>query len=157
MTDAIPTDEWKLWEARNWLRDRVEDGASCPCCTQRAQVYKRKINSTMTRALISLYRAEETNEYGFVHAPSLPGDTHEMSQLAWWDLIQEEKIQRPDGGRAGWWRMTETGSAWVRGAISVPTYARIYDSRVLALVGDPCWVKDALGTRFSYHDLMEGK
>src|SRR5262245_49532678 len=119
-------DAMTLGEARERLRELVrEGGANCPCCTQFTKVYQRKINSTMARALITLYRAAPVGT--FVHAPSLPGDTHEMSQLEWWKLIEEESVRRPDGGRAGWWCATYLGSQFVRRLILLPKYARVFD------------------------------
>jgi hypothetical protein len=152
-------DDMKLGEAREVLRALVDEGHSCPCCTQMAKVYRRKINSTMARAMIALYRASvyaADGEWPVLHGPSLPGDTHEISQLSWWGLVEEERIRRPDGGRAGYWRVTPKGWKWVRQHITIPKYARIYDSRVLSLVGDPVNVQDCLGSRFSYVELMAG-
>lgn len=143
-----------LGQAKTWLRSRLEKGERCPLCTQHAKIYKRKINSTMARTLITLWR---TADFDFAHGPSLPGDTHEISQLVWWGLVEEESRVRPDGGRAGWWRITSRGARFVKGLITVPKYAEIYDSRLLKL--DPTTmvtIKDALGSRFNYSELMSG-
>lgn len=140
-----------LGVARAQLRQCVDEGAHCPCCTQFAKVYKRSINSTMARCLITIWRAAP---FDFVHVPSLPGDTHEVSQLAWWGLVEEELKVRLDGGRAGWWRITEHGKRWLHGSATVPRYARIYDHRLLNLVGDPITAEDALGTKFDLRQLM---
>lgn len=145
------TDEMTLGDARDTLRDLVDQGHPCPCCTQFAKVYRRKINATMARALISLWR---TSDHQFVHAPSLPGDTHEMSQLVWWGLIAEEAARREDGGRAGWWRVTDLGERFVLCQARVPKYARIYDGRCLGVHGDLVSIRDCLGDRFDYGELM---
>lgn len=139
-------------EAKAWLRTKIEEGHRCPVCTQMAKVYKRKINSRMAKTLITMYKHSDPGE--FVHAPSLPGDTHECSQLVWWGLIEEERILRPDGGRAGWWRLTDAGRAFAEGRATVYKYARIYDSKCLGLVGDQVSIKDALGEKFDYAELM---
>lgn len=153
MARRSPTGSRTLDDARGWLRERVDDGATCPCCGQFAKVYRRKINGTMARALITLYRHAGRT---YAHAPSLPGDTHEMSQLSWWGLVEDEGTLRDDGGRAGWWRVTDAGEAFVRDLSTVPKYARIYDHRCLNLVGDPVGIRDALGKRFRYDELMAG-
>lgn len=147
-SDAMP-----LGDARTQLRGLIEDGWTCPCCTQFAKVYRRKVNSTNARSLITLYRHGGTH---FTHAPSLPGDTHEISQMAWWGLVEEEKVMRPDGGRAGWWRITPEGKDWVIGLSTIPKYARVYDHRCLGLTGDPVTIMDALGSKFRLDDLMAG-
>jgi hypothetical protein len=146
-------DSATLGEAREALRGVVFEGAKCPCCTQFAKVYKRKINSTMARTLITLYRHGKAGEY--LHAPSLPGDTHEVSQLVWWGLVEEERTRREDGGRAGWWRVTDLGRAFVLGALRLPKHALIYDSALLRLDNSEyASIEDALGSRFDLAELM---
>jgi len=141
-----------LREAKRWLSDRLSDGAHCPCCGQIAKVYRRKVNSTMARALIQLYRHGGTTD--FVHAPSLPGDTHEMSQLSWWGLIEEERIRREDGGRAGWWKLTERGALYVTNRLQIQEYAVVYDGTLVRLEGQLRSIQAALGKRFNLRDLM---
>lgn len=148
-----PEPDWSLGAAKAWLLERLEEGATCPCCTQFSKVYKRKINSTMARALITLYLSSDGEE--FVHTATLPGDTHEMSQLSWWGLVLEERLLRPDGGRAGHWRLTHKGRLFVLGSVTVPARARVYDGRVLSLVGQQVTIEDCLGSRFNYTELME--
>ena len=60
------------------------------------------------------------------------------------------------GGRAGWWRLTEQGSAFVQGLMKVQKYAKIYDSRLLKLDGELVTIRDVLGSRFNYDELMRG-
>lgn len=141
-----------LQDAREWLALNLREGAICPCCQTVAKVYRRRVHKTIARALIQMYRHGAAHE--FVHTPSLPGDTHEVSQASWWNLIQEEKISRADGGRAGWWKLTPTGVAFVENKIAVPEYALIYDSRLVKLEGDSKSIEDALGKNFNYFELM---
>jgi hypothetical protein len=144
-----------LEEARDWLRARVEDGDYCPCCTQFAKVYKRKINSGMVRALINLYRAGGPGR-DFRHLPPIDPSHGDAAKLVYWELIEEEPVVREDGGRAGWWRVTPLGEDFLRGWIKVIKYARVYDSRLLGFTGGKVDVRDALGTKFKLDDLMEG-
>jgi hypothetical protein len=120
------------------------------------KVYRRKITSPMARGLIRQYR-EVGREYA--HSASLVrNETHEFSQLSWWNLIEElPEAQREDGGRAGWWRLTWLGERFVINRTYVPKYARIYDSRVLGLdATENVSIIDAIGTKFNYRDLMDG-
>ena len=80
--------------------------------------------------------------------------SNEEPKLRYWGLLEEELELRPDGGRAGWWRVTELGEWFVLKEATVPRYARIYDNRCLSLVGDQVSITDALGTKFNYDDLM---
>lgn len=144
-----------LREARDWLRSKLYDGAKCPCCKQMAKIYKRRLHATMAKGLIQLYR--HGGEHDFVHTASLPGDTHEMSQASWWGLIEEEKILRPDGGRAGYWKLTEAGTRFVLRRGTIPEYALIYDSILFRVEGSPVSIEDCLGKKFHYNQLMLGE
>jgi hypothetical protein len=123
----------------------------CPTCDQFAKVYRRQINSGMARSLILMYRQGP----GFIHIPTAIGArSREEGKLAYWGLAEEEHVVREDGGRAGWWRITQKGTQFVLGLISVDKYALVYNGRVLDFDG-PAWtIRDALGTRFNYAELM---
>ncbi|OCB09263.1 hypothetical protein A5717_26165 [Mycolicibacterium porcinum] len=147
-----------LEEAQAWLRDRIDDGETCPCCTQFAKVYRRKLNASMARGLITFYRAHR-GEWG--HAPSTPGLSElggEFARLRWWGLIEEADEGRDDGNpHAGQWRITNTGMRFIRNEIQVPEYARIYNGRCLQLDDTTTTtIKRALGRRFHYDELMAG-
>lgn len=151
--DAMP-----LGEARDILRELVDDGAECPCCKQFAKVYRRKVNSSMARGLIAIWRSCGT-EWCYlpdVRGRVFKGDNREESKLRYWDLLEEEAELRPDGGRAGVWRITPAGERWVNNGSNIPKYARIYNKRLLGLTGEPVSIVDALGTKFNYRDLMDG-
>lgn len=144
-----------LADAQVWLRNRVDKGERCPCCTQFAKVYRRKINSGMARSLIRMYHISPGD---WIHLPTEIGArSREEGKLAYWGLVEEENTLRPDGGRAGYWRITPLGHAFVLGNIALPKYARIYDGRCLGLdTSEKATIKDALGTAFDYDDLMQG-
>jgi hypothetical protein len=145
-----------LIEARDRLRANVDEGETCPCCGQFAKVYRRKIHTTMARDLLTAYR---TARYEWFHLPTLLGGRHQgdFPKLAHWQLIEEMPAQREDGSsRAGWWRLTPKGAAFARDLARVQKYARIYNGQLLGFDGDPVGIRDALGSRFSYNDLMAG-
>jgi len=137
-----------LGAAKQWLRERVENGEKCPCCGQFAKVYKRKINSGMARALISMYRSQGL---GWFHLPSVRTWTsRDEAALAYWGLIEQGGPDTP----VGTWRVTELGELFVREKTRVYKYARIYDGRCLGLQGDLVGIKEALGDKFDYAELM---
>lgn len=160
---AVPTTsaDWTLTEVVEWLRDRVDDGAHCPACTQMAKVYRRKISSSTARVLIAMHR-DRTDPDGWVQVPRLRevekgGDS---TKARYWGLIEPmPNVVRDDGSsRVGWWRLTPAGRAFVRNQISVATYARIYDGRLVGFdATTTTTIHDALGTRFHYDDLMAGR
>lgn len=145
-------DSVSLGEARGWLRERVDRGEHCPLCGQHSKVYKRKLNSGMARSLILMHKRGGS---GWIHIPTeLPARSREEGKLRYWGLIEESPVEREDGGRAGWWRVTSTGTRFVLGRSTVPKYARIYDDRLLRLDGEPIDIWDALGDKFDYDELM---
>lgn len=148
------TETMPLAQAQSILRTMVDDGANCPCCTQLAKVYKRKVNAGMARSLIVMFRAAGLE---WQHVPTTVGrKSAEEGKLAYWGLIEEEKVRRPDGGRAGYWRVTPVGEDWIHHRVSIQKYAKVYDGRCLGFDGERVSIHDALGTRFSYDDLMAG-
>jgi hypothetical protein len=92
-----------------------------------------------------------------VHVPSIdPARGGDVAKLEFWGLIEEERVKREDGGRAGFWRVTERGEGFLKRRVMVQKYARIYDGRLLNLTGVMVTADDALGETFKLDDLMEG-
>jgi hypothetical protein len=149
--DSAPLSRWKAW-----LLEQLSDGVICPCCGQRAQEYKRQINSAMARSLIKLWRATDGNGQFLRISKVLDERGGDFCKLAYWDLIEEERILRPDGGRAGWWRLTPKGRLFVLGELTVPRYAFVYNGHANATDGPEWGIRDALGKNFDYGELMSG-
>lgn len=106
----------------------------------------------MARSLILMHQRGGSD---WLHIPTaLPARSREEGKLRYWGLIEESPIEREDGGRAGWWRVTAAGTDFVLGRSTVQKYARIYDDRLLGLVGDWINIYDALGDKFNYDELM---
>lgn len=149
-------DDMTLGEARALLRTLVDEGHRCPCCSQFAKVYKRKVHASMARGLIQAIRAGGRQKF------VKPGDfltikqNCDFAKLAYWQLTVEEPTLREDGGRAGWWWVSDLGEQWIRMQATIPKYARIYDSRILGFEGPPVTIRDALGKTFDYAELMAG-
>lgn len=150
-----PTRDSTLGEAIEYLIWMAENGGvKCPCCDQWAQVYDRQINSGMARTLIRFYRANN-NDWGHLRTYD---DSREGSKLRYWGLIENEARLRPDGGRSGWWRITAAGREFVMGLRRVAKKAIIYDNEMLRMDDSEGLVdiRDALGKKFSYAELMSG-
>jgi hypothetical protein len=122
-------------------------------------VYRRKLNSGMAYALIRFWRAAGRD---FAHKPTVlrgvGAAARDESLLRFWGLLEEEQARREDGGRAGWWRVTELGERFVLDRVRLPKYARIYDGRLLELdASQTLSVVEALGERFNYAELLAGQ
>lgn len=145
-----------LGDAKAWLKEHLDEGVSCPCCSQLAKIYKRKIHAGMARGLIAAYRNGGGNR--FVHAPSLVPDYQntDFARLVLWALVEEEPSKREDGGRPGWYRLTARGIAWVRDAEPLHKYVLTFNNSVFRREGPMVTIRDALGSKFNYEELMAG-
>lgn len=145
-------DSMLLGDAREWLRNKLDKGAPCPCCGQRAQQYRRKLNSGMARSLIAMYAIDA---HGWIHVPTQIGArSREEGKLAYWGLVEESAAPRDDGGRAGWWRLTDRGRRFVLKQLTVPSYALVYNNKVRGFDGPFVDISQTLGAKFSYDELM---
>jgi hypothetical protein len=147
--------EMTLKDAQDVLRELLDEGAKCPCCTQFAKVYRRKIHATAASKLIAMYRSAGREWF---HALTVAGaHSPDAVKARYWGLLEEDQATREDGSkRTGWWRFTDKGVAWVKNETAVPKYAHLYDGRCLRLSGDNVTIRDALGSKFNYNELMAG-
>lgn len=156
IADLPPAVTETIQAGKDWLLARVRNpgGTNCPLCGQHAQLYRRKINAGMAHSLIRMYRINGT---GWVHVPTSVGaKSREEGKLAYWRLVEEQAGKGIHGGRAGYWRVTEFGEQFLRNQAQVPTYALVYNGRVMGHEGAMVSIRDALGTKFNYDDLMAG-
>lgn len=140
-------------QGKQWLLARVDKGEHCPLCGQHAKLYRRKITSGMAASLISMYGQTRQD---WIHVTSIKSRSRDHAMLAYWGLIEEMPAQGPHGGRAGYWRVTDRGCNFLKNRLTVPKYAKVYDGRVLGFDGPGVVIRDALGTKFNYDDLMKG-
>lgn len=148
--------EMSLAAARQLLASLLDEGQECPCCSQGARIWRRRVSSTMAWLLIEMYRR---GRRGWVYLPDIPQKSRDGTHLALWDLIEEETaVRREDGGRAGWWRVTQAGESFLLGHSTIPKYARTYAGVVLGRFGDSVSIRDCFNARssFRYDDLMAG-
>lgn len=155
-----PGPDATLREAQEWLRLYMANGGEiCPCCKQRAQVYRRRLSSGVARVLICMLRLEDKlgDEEKFLHTPSLPVTSHESAQAQWWRLIEEKGEEREDGGRAGYWRLTDRGRAFVRGELTIPKHAVVYNGKLMGFDLDEVDIHACLGKKFDLQQLMHAR
>lgn len=173
-----------LNEATEWLAERFDAGVHCPCCGQLVKRYKRKLNSSMAYVLILLFHREQYGLAGdadsfktigpYVHVPSYlvwctrrtpamaAATRGDWAKLVHWDLIEAMPGQeREDGSkRAGFYKVTAKGDLFVNNALLVPAHIYLYNQEVQAQPDDTqipmVSIRDALGVKFNYAELMEG-
>ena len=157
MDDRPPVLTDTLHACKAWLRTHWEKGARCPCCNQFTRKYNRQINRGMVNALARMLQAGGGTAPSIpVHLPSVVSRTStDFSAVAsHFGLIEEEKLFREDGGRAGWWRVTVKGEHFLNGSLTIPRYVHLYNCECLGFSGRQWSVHDAYKETFNLRELM---
>lgn len=150
-------DSMTLGEAREWFLTHVHAGVKCPCCTQHAEVYRWTLYSTAVRTLISLYRLGGTSEFVHSRRAKKAGQGGDCTRLAFWGLVEHQKAKRDDGGRSGFWRVTDEGEAFLLEKVGIQKYAYVYAKQLLMRDGPTIMIRDVLGKTFDYDQMMTGQ
>ena len=141
-----------------WNLVKIKPGTAedCPTCGQTVCVRRRPLNAGQARSMVRLYQLDPEGTGQFFHLPTQVGSRdREEGKLRHWGLLEEEHVVRPDGGRAGYWRLTTKGRRFVRGAIRVPRHALIYNRRCLGLDDtEHVDIHDVLGHPFDLRELQ---
>lgn len=164
---VVPGD---LSTARDWLHGKLDEGAVCPCCDQHAQRYYRTINSGMARWLLALVTLSPEATPCWVstkdviqHAAarkgfgSSIGSGEAPSLLPFWGLIECRPNEDPSKKHSGAWRPTKLGYRFANDKATVPRTAVVYNNELDRLEGDQIGIRQCLGKRFSYEELMGAK
>ena len=145
-------------EAKQYLRENFNKGCSCPTCGQFVRLYKRKLGSPQTKALILLYHKNNDNNNDWVHVRDITRDlnvTSDFSKNIYWNLIEEKPLSGEDKKTSGFWRITNKGRAFVEGKLKVKSHVLIYNAKVVGFSEDYTNVVQSLGKKFSYRELMQ--
>jgi hypothetical protein len=148
-----------LSDARRDLLANLDDGVECECCGQYSKRYRRKLNSGMARVLVWLVRECSKLNGGWVNvaesAPTFVRRSNEVSRLVWWGLVEERpNDEDPTRRSSGIWRPTRRGIAFANGNASVQERVVLYNNRCEGFEGDLITIRDALGSKFDYDELM---
>lgn len=148
-----------LEDARTEVREGRKEGVTCPCCGQFAKVYRRKIHSTMARNLIDAYFKFGTGQQ-FRPIDEFGKDSPDFIKLQYWGILLEvdpDAVRDDGSNRTGWWMLSSRAAGFVRGITTVTEYALIYNGEQIDTAGDPVSIRDCLGKRFDYDELMDGR
>lgn len=149
-----------LDEAKAYLRENWEVGTPCPCCGQHVKLYKRSLTSGQAQALIILYRYMVQNpDEEYVHVSTFNTTAFrggDFAKLRYWRLIEASENVDTDKKDSGLWRITERGVEFVTGERYIPKRVHLYNGKIVGWSEDNIDIVDALGTKFSYEELMKG-
>lgn len=145
-----------LDEAKAWLRERLKDGAECPCCNQLAKMYARSLNANMAIFLIDLVRLSPSRWGGWVNYKDCRFRGRDYNYLKHWGLAADQDEAGIEKSHSGFWRPTQQGIDFVMHRATVDSQIYIYDNRRFGQppTSKPITIQDALGTKFNYTELM---
>lgn len=159
--------EPRISEARAKVRAGLDKGTICPCCDQMVKRYARKMSSIIARWLIAFARASEGDAGRWVHVREpgglLGGDSSaarsgDYAKARYWDLLRQKEPgddeKDDEKGSSGLWRLTPKGWSFVAGRLAVPATVLVYNNQPLEFQGPELSVKEALGVKFNYKELM---
>lgn len=148
-----------IQEQRDNFFKRLHSGDSldCPCCGRYAQIYRRKITSTMAAQIIEFYKAGGADRY--VHLSKVVGNRSgagDFSKLHHWGLIVEMANDDPAKKSSGLWQITHDGVMFLRNNLSVAAWLDIYNGRVVGIADETVKISQCFKQHFHYQELMAG-
>lgn len=153
-----------LAEARDEFVDKVQKSKNkpveCPCCLRNATLYKRKLNSGMSRVLIRLYHLSVPSP-DWVHIHTIFGSGSQKHRdwtlTKFWGLIVPKPPGRtPEDNSSGYWMITAKGIEFVRNKISVPRHVFVWDNKAVGFSDESTDIVRSLSDKFDYAELMAG-
>jgi len=170
-SDDPPPQEAPQDQVRKWFNRRILTGQPirCPTCDKHAEMYHRALGFGLIYILVTQYHKEGQ---AFVHTPSVVPEyvmitmksgkqkkvsLREGAKLAWWGLMEEEKRLRPDGGRAGFWRVTDLAVQFIEGNVKMPSHCWEYQGWQELDRRRYVTCQEALGKRFDLDALLRGE
>ena len=145
----------------NFTEEEMDKGVSCPCCGQFVKLYKRKLNSGMAITLIRIYSDNGkawVNVKDFLRKKRYT-NSHDWTLLRYWGIMEEE-MKEPDNEMKktnGVWRITKKGQEFIFDQIKVVSHIQIYNGKLRGTEGALIGIKEALGNKFNYNELVYGQ
>ena len=144
-----------LGEVKAHLKEKWLKGETCPACNQFVKLYKIKISGQAVRDLLKLCVLTDGNTSEYRHINEFSNlASRSFSKLAHWGLVTDQVNDDAAKRTSGMWAITEKGVQFARKQIEVSRYAYLYNSECKALSPDTVGVREALGNKFNYEELM---
>lgn len=148
-------------EAKEYMRERLNEGVACPCCNQFVKMYKRKLNSSMAYALMIMYRFhKKKGSLRFVKMNEevaklgIPSSNIEYPKLKYWDLVEEMENHDETKKCSGFWRLTKKGYDFIQEKITVPSHVYVYNKKRYGYSEKKVGIAKVFSKKFDYNELM---
>lgn len=133
-----------------------EKGFKCSCCGQFVKMYHRKLNSSMAKVLILIYKSGKTDYFHVenwlkeLNRGDLRADFH---KLRYWGLLKKKVENREDGSaRNGFYRITPAGIMFVEGKTQVSEKIIVFNNEFQGYEGKEIFIHQV--SKFNYSELM---
>ena len=148
-------------DAKRYIERHRDTGLRCPCCNSFLKVYKRKMHQEMAYLLIRLYKLRLSDYHHTNTLVALTGEFRfrggDWALLRHWGLIEKmPKNPLEDKKSSGFWRITTMGKLFVEGVAKMPSHVMIYNGDFVRFDGHHVSIRECLGKRFSYEELLGG-
>lgn len=166
--DNIEPEEPKdtLKEARDVFWDELYKGkrVQCLCCDRHGKVNPVKMQSTLVRILMWLYRQHIAEPNCWKHVPTEAPrwviEQNAVGKLLLWGLVERMPNEGENEDTAkrclGTYRITEAGMQFIRCEITVDRAAMTYNDTILWWDEVQVTVHQALTEKFDYAALLRG-
>lgn len=117
---------------------------------------EKPLIGTAVADLIRLTRMWDKNGVP-VHISQFTDQRSNFYTLVYWGLIAKGEVEIDKKKRSsGYWVPTVKAGQFVNGEIEIPSVAATYNNKLIRLTGKMVDVKEALGKKFNYEELMNG-
>jgi len=141
-------------EAKQFIGDHANEGVNCPCCGQLCVIYKRRLHAEMAIFLIKLVKEfRRTRIWVHVNTISKKKCSDGMYLIQWGLIVRKPKL-KGDEKTSGLYKPTDEGIDFAMNQTVVPSFAWLFDKRVIEFSSETVNIVKALGTKFDYQDLM---
>jgi len=150
-------------EAKQHLRANFEKGVECPCCGQYVRQYKRKLNSGMVLFLIGLCRLSHREMPMFFSIKEIMNEMNLTVTSLDYSVMKHFKLITPrisEGGKkdSGKWMITQEGLRFVLWPDhTIPKHVFLYNNKRQGVSDEKITIREALGEKFNYEELMSNK
>lgn len=160
MSEKLYTLDEAILEIKRQTKEKMLEGTKCPCCGQLVRLWKQKIHSGMSAWLIMFIQEFDKQDEEYLiwkHVAHNRGLwCGDYAKLRYWGLIEQASNDDTAKKTSGQWRPTELGREFAMGNTTIPKYVYTYDTKALVFSNSQTTVKESLGSKFDYEELIKG-
>jgi hypothetical protein len=83
--------------------------------------------------------------------------SNEIGKLVHWGLVKQKPGEGTSARTSGLWKPTEFGIAFALGKVGVSSHIHLYNNIMVGMEDSTVMVREALGDKFDYDELMRAR